>query len=307
MPSPRVTPDEIEKATEILQGLEWARSISPGGPPIQSVEWARRRVELIVEAALSVAPAPLELRMSDEAMVEAEDIAGNISNPPPGCDNPLYLLNQAECFGTRYALALVADWKTMRAALPVETPNDVRVWWLCPECENAWSDENPGPHHMVDDEGQNPDCGTEPILVSALSVDGWEAEYRGRTRKARPWTTLSVDDLPHLHVAYQVESRRTGPWTPHREGRRDGMRTAKEDRRVGELMRAYDRTVAELRELGVDIVRLRTLEAGDREKGDGDGDGFAIGCRVCSWTGVAPDGENECESCFVEKGDGDGG
>jgi hypothetical protein len=29
-------------------------------------------------------------------------------------------------------------------------------------------------------------------------------------------------------------------------------------------------------------------------------EGVGPGCAVCNWTGVAPDGENECESCFVE-------
>jgi hypothetical protein len=29
-------------------------------------------------------------------------------------------------------------------------------------------------------------------------------------------------------------------------------------------------------------------------------DGAGTGCEKCNWTGVAPDGENECEDCFVE-------
>lgn len=43
----------------------------------------------------------------------------------------------------------------------------MKEWWFfCPSCLNGWEDENPGPHHMADDEGQIPDCGTEPIVIA---------------------------------------------------------------------------------------------------------------------------------------------
>lgn len=49
---PRPNEKTLDKVAEELRNSEWARSISPTGPHEQSQEWARMRVEVVLDALI---------------------------------------------------------------------------------------------------------------------------------------------------------------------------------------------------------------------------------------------------------------
>jgi hypothetical protein len=67
-------------------------------------------------------------------------------------------------------------------AVTLDTPGDLhavseavadanaRTYWLCTSCLNAFEDD-PGPKHPADDEGQVMNCGTQPIRVIAADSE----------------------------------------------------------------------------------------------------------------------------------------
>jgi hypothetical protein len=75
----------------------------------------------------------LDLRMSNEAITDAERALAELHGPDKPGLNTVRRLNEAAFLGERYAQALVEDWKTMRAALAVreeELREDEPEWLL---------------------------------------------------------------------------------------------------------------------------------------------------------------------------------